>query len=145
VARVEESIEIQRPPEDVYDFMADVNNLTQCSDAVTEVRDAPDRAVEEGDTYTTVARVFGRTVETLHRVIDADPPHRLEMDGKNGSMHLRVVITFEPSGEGTRVTQIGEGEPGGALRFAGPMVERTIRQQIRNDLKNLKKLLEHLE
>jgi carbon monoxide dehydrogenase subunit G len=140
--RIEESIAIQRPPEDIYNFMADVNNLTLCSDVITEVRDAPERAVQEGDSYSTTARVMGRTVTTSHRVIAADSPRRLEMDGKNGSLNLKVVITFEAIDEGTRVTQVGEGEPGGALRFARPLVERTVRQQVRSDLKNLKRILE---
>ncbi len=140
--RIEESVEISLPPVRVYEFIADVNNLARCSDVISEVHNAPDRAVQVGDTYTTKATVMGRTVTTSHRVVTADPPNRLEMDGKNGTLNLKVVIVFEPSDSGTRVTQIGEGELGGALRFVRPVVERTVRQQVRGDLANLKRILE---
>jgi carbon monoxide dehydrogenase subunit G len=140
--RVQESIEIQRPPEDVYDFMTDVRNIVKCSGAITEVRDAPERPVVVGDSYTTVARVMGRTIETSHKVTAAQRPERLEMSGKSGSMNLRVEITFEPTDSGTLVTQVGDGEASGVLRFASSVIERTIRQQIRSDLEKLKAIME---
>jgi carbon monoxide dehydrogenase subunit G len=143
--RIEESIEIDLPPEEVYAFFSDVNNLTKCSDVITEIRGAPDRAVQVGDTYTTVAKVMGRTVETSHRVVVADSPNRLEMDGKNDTLGLKVVIILEATTRGTRVTQAGEGKLEGALRFARPVIERTVRQQVRRDLENVKRILEHEE
>jgi carbon monoxide dehydrogenase subunit G len=139
---VEASIEINRPPEDVYEFMANVNNLPRCSSAIQEVNDAPERAIEQGDTYTSVAKVMGRTITTSHRVEQADFPSRLEIEGKTGNTVISVTIRFEPTEVGTRVIQSGEGEPGGALRFAGPILERTMRRQLREDLDNLKKILE---
>jgi uncharacterized membrane protein len=142
VARIEESIEIKRPREEVYDYMAKVDNLERCSDAIAEVRDAPGRAVEPGDTYSTVAKIIGQTIETNHRVVTAIPPELLEIEGKTGRTEVRVRIVFENTNEGTRVIQTGEGKPGGALRFAGPMFERTMRSQIQSDLRNLKRILE---
>lgn len=140
--RIQESIEIQLPAEEVYNFISDVNNLTRCSDVITEVRNAPVGAVKVGDTYSTKAKVMGRTIETSHRVLTADAPNRLEMDGKNGTLNLKVEIIFESVEGGTRVTQVGEGKLSGAMRLARPMVERTVRQQVRGDLENLKSILE---
>jgi carbon monoxide dehydrogenase subunit G len=140
--RIEESIEINRPPEEVYEFVANVNNLPKCSGAVQEVRNAPDGLVSEGDTYTSVAKVMGRSVETSHRVIEARHPEVLDIDGKTGSTKIRVTITIEPTDTGSRVTQRGEGEPGGALRYLGGMIERTMKRQLHDDLSSLKKILE---
>lgn len=140
--RIEETIEIAQSPERVYEFMANVNNLPRCSSAVHEVKGAPEAAVSQGDRYTTIAKILGRTIETDHQVNEADPPNRLVIAGTTGRTRVQVTINFEPSDSGTRVTQIGEGEPGGALRFVGPVFERTMRRQIRSDLDTLKKVLE---
>jgi carbon monoxide dehydrogenase subunit G len=140
--RIEESIEINRSPEEVYEFVANVNNLPKCSDAIEEVRNAPDGSVSEGDTYTSVAKVMGRTVETSHKVLAARFPEFLDIDGQTGKTKIRVTIEIEPTPTGSRITQRGEGEPGGALRFVGGMVERTMRKQLQDDLANIKRLLE---
>jgi carbon monoxide dehydrogenase subunit G len=143
--RIQESIDIKLPSEDVYNFVANVNNLMQCSDVITEVRDAPQHAVKVGDTYSTTAEVMGRTIKTSHTVLTADPPNRLEMDGKNGTLNLKVEIVIESVEGGTRVTQVGEGKLSGAMRFARPIVERTVRKQVRSDLENMKRILEQKE
>jgi carbon monoxide dehydrogenase subunit G len=140
--RIEESIVINQSPEQVYAFVANVNNLPRCSSAIREVRNAPDRLLREGDTYTSVASMMGRTIETAHTVRRALPPQTLEIDGLTGSTRILVTITVEPLDGGTRITQRGEGEPSGALRFLSGMVERAMRRQIRDDLKNMKSFLE---
>jgi carbon monoxide dehydrogenase subunit G len=140
--RIEESIEINRSPGDVYEFVANVNNLPKCSDAIQEVRNAPDGPVTEGDTYTSIASVMGRTVETSHRVLAARFPDLLDIDGRAGKTNIRVTIEIEQTPNGSRITQRGEGEPGGALRFVGAMVERTMRRQLQRDLASIKQTME---
>lgn len=140
--KIEESIEINQPLETVYEFFANVNNLPKCSGAIAEVRGAPDRAVEVGDTYTSVARVMGTEIETAHRVLRVEPSQELEIEGTTGRTRILVHMTFEATESGTRVIQRGEGEPGGALRLAGPMLARTMKKQVRDDLNNVKKVLE---
>jgi carbon monoxide dehydrogenase subunit G len=140
--QIEESIQIDRSPEEVYAFMANVNNLPKCSGAIKKVSNAPEHPVTEGDTYTSTASIMGRTIETSHRVLQAKPVELLVIDGKTGKTTLKVTISIEPTPNGCRVTQRGEGEPGGALRFVSGMVERTMKRQLHDDLVNLKKILE---
>ena len=61
--RVEESVEINRPPQEVFDYVANPNNLPEWSSLAIEVKDAPD-PLREGDTFTTVGKFLGRRFET---------------------------------------------------------------------------------
>jgi hypothetical protein len=52
------------------------------------------------------------------------------------------LVFEETAAGGTRLTWVGEGEPGGFFRLVGPLLEVAGRRQFKTDLANLKDLLE---
>ncbi len=65
----EESVVINRPPEEVFDYVANRENLPEWSTPILEVRKQTQGPLtEEGARYTTVAKFFGRRVETPFEV-----------------------------------------------------------------------------
>lgn len=141
--RVEESVEIDRPPEEVFDYVADPQNLPEWSGLVQEVRMQTQGPLEEGARFTTVAKFLGRRFETPFEVSVHDPPRRHTDSSRGGPFPQEYIHIFEEAeGGGTRLTQVSEGEPGGFFRLAGPLLEAAGRRQFRADLQTLKDLLE---
>ncbi len=141
--RIEESVEINRPPEEVFEYVADPENLPEWTGIVLEVQKEGRGQLKEGDRFTSVAKFLGRRFETPFEVAAYQPPRLHSHKSTGGPMQQEWTRTFEETaGGGTRLTQVVEGEPGGFFRLAGPLLERAGRRQFRTDLENLKDLLE---
>jgi len=141
---VEESVVINRPPEEVFDYVANRENLPEWSGVVQEVRsETQGPLVEEGARFTTVAKFLGRRFETSFEVIVHDPPHRHTDRSTGGPFPQEYTHIFEEvEGGRTRLTEATEGEPGSFFRLAGPLLEMAGRRQFRADLETLKDLME---
>ena len=141
--RIEESVEINLPPEEVFDYVADPENLPGWSSLVLEVQKETQGELREGDRYTSVAKFLGRRFETPMEVTAHEPP-RLHVDRSTGGPFPQeyTFVLEETAAGGTRLTQAAEGEPGGFFRLVGPLLEVAGRRQFKTDLANLKDLLE---
>jgi uncharacterized protein YndB with AHSA1/START domain len=141
---VEESVEINRPPEEVFDYVANRENLPEWSSPILEVQKQTQGTLAEvGARFTTVANFLGQRFETPFEVTVHDPPHRHTDRSKGGPFSQEYTHTFEEvAGGRTRLTEVTEGEPGGFFRLAGPLLEMAGRRQFRADLETLKDLLE---
>jgi uncharacterized protein YndB with AHSA1/START domain len=141
--RVEESVEINRPVEEVFSYVANPENLPEWSGLVLEVHKETQGQPEEGDRFTTVAKFLGRRFETPFERRAYEPNRRYTDRAAGGPIPDQDwTYTFEEVSGGTRITRAAEGEPGGFFRLAGPLLERAGRRQVRADLGNLKDLLE---
>jgi uncharacterized protein YndB with AHSA1/START domain len=141
--RIEESVEINRPPQEVFDYVANPENLPEWSGIVQEVHKETQGQPREGERFTTVAKFLGRRFETPMEVT-AHEPTRLHSDRSTGGPFPQeyTFVLEETAAGGTRLTQAAEGEPGGFFRLVGPLLEVAGRRQFKTDLANLKDLLE---
>ena len=140
--RIEESVEINRPVAEVYEYVANPENLPEWSGIALETRKDTPGPLLEGSTFTTAAKFLGRRIETPFEVTSHEFPRRHSHKSTGGPMPAEWTLTFEEVGGGTRYTQVMEGEPGHFFKLAGPLLERAGRRQFRADLENLKDLLE---
>ena len=62
--RVEESIEINRPLQEVFDYVSDVGNFPEWMAHVLEVRKDTAGPPQQGDKFTVAIRSVGRRFET---------------------------------------------------------------------------------
>ncbi len=116
--RVEESVEINRSPEEVFDYVANPLNLPEWSGLAIEieVKDAPAVALREGDTFTAAGKFLGRRFETPFERISIEPNRRYTDRATGGPIPDQDwIYTLEemPAGS-TRLTRAVEGEPGGS-------------------------------
>ena len=141
---VEESVVINRPPGEVFDYVANRENLPEWSAPIQEVRkETQGPLIEEGARFTTVAKFLGRRFETPFEVIVHDRPRRHTDRSTGGPFPQEFTHIFEEvEGGGTRLTEVTDAEPGGFFRLAGPLLEIAGRRQFRADLETLKDLLE---
>ena len=108
MARVEASISIPVPPSDVFDFVADQHRRRLLlPDNFRDFRVLSDTAHGEG-TRVTFTIVTGQgTVHPIRiEIRDWNPPHGFTEQDLDNDSALRW--SFEPEGDGTRVTAVSE-------------------------------------
>jgi uncharacterized protein YndB with AHSA1/START domain len=139
--KVELTIEILRPPENVFAYMSDAEKLPRWQKSLLEAR--VDGPFAKGTQIVEKRSLFGREAETKLEVTAFDPPHRLTLQTLSGPVELEIDHRLEASADGgTTVHVTAAGRPKGALRFAGPAVEAGARQELKRDFERLKAILE---
>jgi len=138
--RFEVQIEIDRPPEDVFAALTNIDRLPEWqASAVSAAAEGP---LGERTRIRETRRLMGREFHVVHEVTAYDPPHRFDIQSVEGPLPLSVSHLLEPSGGGTNLEVVGEAKPRGMLRFAAAGVAKTVEAEFRRDFEKLKELLE---
>jgi uncharacterized protein YndB with AHSA1/START domain len=138
--RVEHTVEIDRPPAEVFEYMMDMENLPEWQSSAIEAQWEGERA--PGSHIREVRKFLGKRIESEVEVTEYEPNRRFCLRATSGPVPFSVEHTFEPTNGGTRITFVGEGEPGGFFKLAEPVVARTAERQFTGDFATLKDLLE---
>ena len=131
--KIEEQIEIARPPEQVYAVVADLERGPEWQPTLVRV---------DAERGTEVRRIAGHERESRFEVTRAEPPRLFEIVSHDGPVRAWATFELEPAGAGTRVRFSLVLELSGALRFAGPMLRGRAEREARDNLERLKKLVE---
>jgi deazaflavin-dependent oxidoreductase (nitroreductase family) len=141
--RVEETIEIDRPPEAVFSYVSDIGNYPEWMAHVLEVRKDTPGPPQQGDTFTIAIKSVGRRFETPYERTSSEANRRCTDRALGGPIpNQSWHSTFEEVAGGTRLTRAVDAEPGGVLRLLEPLQKRAAGRQLREDLQTLKHLLE---
>lgn len=132
------SIEIARPPQEVFAFATDPLHFPDWQRDVVSVR-----MLEEGE-FATTRRFGGAERTTTQRIVANDPPRNWAARGVDGPLRPHATLTIEPVGDGarSRVTFTLEFEGHGVGVALLPMVRRQADKGARAGYRNLKTLLE---
>jgi uncharacterized protein YndB with AHSA1/START domain len=142
MAKVEASIQIDRPVEEVYAYATTVDTLPQWLGAVQEVEQLTDEPLGVGTQIRAVGKMLGRRLVTLVEVTALEPGVRFAFTGVMGPFTGHNNYTFESVAGGTKVTDVAESETSGALRLFDPLMGRMMRRQFEANLAALKDRLE---
>jgi uncharacterized membrane protein len=141
--RVEESIEINRPLEEVFTYVSDVTNFPQWTAHTLDVRTDTPGPPQQSHRFTLAIKSVGRRFETPYERTSYEPNRRYTDRAVGGPIpDQRWDYTFQEVPRGTRLTRAVEAEPGGLVKLLEPFIERTVQRQLRKDLQTLKDLLE---
>jgi carbon monoxide dehydrogenase subunit G len=86
--------------------------------------------------------MFGRELDTTLEVEAYEAPRLFVLRALNSPVPFTVSHELEPSGDGTRLTVVGEGDTGFLPGFASGLMARRAEKQFRKDFERLKRLLE---
>ena len=142
MARIETTITINRPIEQVFSYVADYRNNIHWQTGVITAEFTSSAPIGVGSTYKYDATAMGRKMETTGELTIYDPPHKIAWKSTSGPFPMSGSTTFEEVGGGTRLTDILEAEPGGFFKLAAPLLLRQMENQTGNDMKKLKEILE---
>lgn len=136
-------IEIARPMEDVFAYVADPSKLASWQTNTVSVVQENDGPLGLGTRLREVHRApGGRELESLVEVSEFEPPKLFALRMLEGPLPIDGRITLEPSGESTRMSFHCSGRPSGLMRLASPLLARTIKRQFEEHCANLKRVLE---
>jgi carbon monoxide dehydrogenase subunit G len=138
--RAEVVVEIGLSPEEVFDFLTDVTNLPRWQSGVHSAQlDGEPRA---GARFEESRHMLGRELHTTLEIEEYERPRVFAIRALNSPVPFSVRHELEPSGGGTKLTVVGEGDAGMLPGFAAGIMARRAEKQFRKDFDRLKKLLE---
>ena len=81
-------------------------------------------------------------MESKLEVLVYEPNKRYMLKIISGPIPSEIIQTFDPDVNGTKLTTLIQGEPGGFFKLAAGTAQKQLESQIQGDQKRLKKVLE---
>jgi carbon monoxide dehydrogenase subunit G len=143
VINIESSTRIERPRDEVFDFLTDVNNLPAWQSGVTEARSLSEAPVRIGFQFKETAKVGPWKLRNVCIVTDLKTNERYAFQVRSsGPIDCDVTFDLQPVTGGTRLTVTGKGRLKGVWRLMQPMLAREMRKGTQAELTTLRQLLE---
>jgi uncharacterized protein YndB with AHSA1/START domain len=141
--KVEKTIVIECPVEEVWEYIADGRNDPQWCDKVISVEQITGADAGPDASYRVVHRPIRlkKSKELAVTVEEFDPPRRMRMREEDDDGVFNVTYELEPAGEGTRLTQRDQIE-WKIAKFQRPIARRMVSGDIEKQLSALKRVLE---
>jgi uncharacterized protein YndB with AHSA1/START domain len=144
--RVERRIEIEAPPEKVYDLVMDPRRLGDWVTIHAGLKQSPNGELRKGSELVQCLKLAGRRFDVHWEVVQAEKPKRVVWEGK-GPVHSRAKVVYDLDADGdgkTCFSYMNEySMPGGPFgRMAGGVLKRTAERESEHTLAQLKRLME---
>jgi uncharacterized protein YndB with AHSA1/START domain len=139
---IEKSIFINRPVQEVFEFMSNPANDAQWQSSTESAEWTSEGLPGVGSTIKQVGRFMGRDTTGTGEVTSWDPPNELSVKSLTGPIPFESKTRFDSKENGTQVTISAQAEPGGFFKIAEGLVKRQAEKQFDADLGSLKALLE---
>lgn len=139
---VESSVVINRPIEACFAYLADLANDVEWRREWIDAEQTTDDPHGVGARYRLTGALLGRRIATVYETIAYEPNRLAAWKAVSGPLPLTFSRAFEAVEGGTRVTMRYEGDLGGLLDLAGPLLVSIGRRQLEGDFPELKQLLE---
>jgi uncharacterized protein YndB with AHSA1/START domain len=138
------SIDIARPPDDVFSYVTDPSRFAEWQDDVVSVRLEGGRPPGVGSRFTTIRRIGGAERTMTQEITEISAPRSWAAHGVDGPVRPNASITVEPldDGAGSRVTFALDFEGHGIGKPLLPVVRRQALKAAPTSYRNLKQRLE---
>ena len=143
MVRLEESIVVERPIEDVFAYLTDPATLSEWQPTVVDARFESAGPVRVGSRVIETRKFLGKRIHATMVVVENEPPRRFAIEAASGPIPVRVTSTLAEVDGATRIDTVLEGDPGGLFRLGAPFVVRAAERELRKNLAALKRILEN--
>ena len=140
--RYEHSIEIERPVEEVFDFITHPENFPLWQESLLEIRREAEGPLRVGSEVTEVRSFMGRKMETTWTCTEHEPCERSSIEENEGLVPFKGTFELEALGENTLFAWTVETPGPRGIKVPGAIVGRMVRRQLAVDSERLKELLE---
>ena len=141
MAKVETNIVVNRPVGEVFQFISVNENALQWQPGLLDARITND-VQGLGRAWIDTVQFLGRRIEVPFQLTDWQRDQQIAFKSTGGPIPMQGRYSFEPSGNGTQVTFVLTGEPGGFFKLAEPVLMQILQRQWQTNLANLKDVLE---
>ncbi len=142
MTNIEGEIVIGRPPDEVFDFVADQRNEPAFNPRMVRAEKLSAGPVGKGTRFRSAVRSMGTTADMLIELTGYDRPARLASVTTMAGSRISGTITFGAIPAGTVMHWSWTVQPKGPLRLLKPLITRIGSRQERQIWANLKSHLE---
>lgn len=128
MARYVAAVESQRPPEQVFDYIADFSTNAEWDPGTVRADRVGGGPIGLGAEFRLVVSFLGRTSRLTYRIVEYDRPRIVTFRGENAAVVSLDRITVEPWNDGSRLTYDASLTPKGGTRLAGPLLAFAFRR-----------------
>ena len=140
--KVESSVVINRPVDEVFAFTNDPNNNAKWQEGVIESRVTKQTDEMVGTIVTDVRKLMGRKMESELEIVAFEPNKKTKLKIIKGPVEMEVTQIYEVVDGGTKVSVTMEGEPGGFFKLMGGALEKQFQEQNDRNFQKLKEIME---
>jgi uncharacterized protein YndB with AHSA1/START domain len=145
MAHIDGEIVINRPVEEVFDFVADERNEPRYNPRLLRVEKLSPGPVGLGSRFRAEMRMRPRPMEMTTEFTGYERPRRLASTTRMSRMDIRGTLSFDPVPGGTRMRWSWELEPHGLLKLMTPLATPIGARGERAIWTSLKRFLEAQE
>jgi len=142
--QVKHGIYVDKPPQDVFAFLADPDKVTQwqaSSYKVSKKGGGGKGKLQKGERVHDTRNVLGVDVDGEWEVVDYVQDKKLTFKMVQGNIQWQMAFTLEPHEGGTMLTAEGGGDLGN-IPLKGAAASREGQNLMATDLKTLARILE---
>jgi len=145
MAPITHSIEIARPPEEVFAYVDQLERHGEWQSTIISTKLETEGPTRVGSRATDTRKVPpGRTQDVTYEITEHDPPRRAAFKGTNGPVRPVGWVTVEPAGEGrSKLTLELDLQGHGLLGLlVAPLARSQARKEVPQSHQRLKERLE---
>jgi uncharacterized protein YndB with AHSA1/START domain len=142
VASFAHSVEIPRPPVDVFPWLLEEDKVPQWTGHLTRYERIDGGELGSGSRVRQVLEVSGRTIDVELEVTAYQPPSGAQTQFSTNGIDVVSSYALEAAGAGTRLTQTVEAKPSGlTARMLVPVLQPRLEEKLTQDLERLRETL----
>lgn len=125
MAKIESSVVIARPLEEVFGFFLDLDkNAPKTDPTVESVVKTPEGRTEAGTTFHFRQRALGKIRATTTTFLSIEPNRQIAIEARLGPLRPKGTITFDRTSGGATVTVRLDPNPVAPLKLLSPVFAR---------------------
>jgi carbon monoxide dehydrogenase subunit G len=140
--RIERDVAVGRPPEVVFDYLADVQRFPQWQPAIEKAEQVTPGPLAAGSRVRLVVRGPTGPTEVLGEISALDRPTLIAVRSLGGPADVQARCGIAPDGGGSRISLTATIELNGMLRFVEGAARGMIERQLPSALAELARQIE---
>ena len=142
MVKFETSVRIDRPVDQVFDYVSDPINLSQWNSAVQSVRQTSPGSDGVGATYTMERELTGGRAENELETVEMNRPTLFVIRTTSGQTPFLYRYVLEDKGAATVLELAAEVDLEGIAGALGPLASRAVKRGVDSTFADLKRILE---
>jgi hypothetical protein len=142
MVRIEGEIAIDRPVDEVFDFVADERNEPRYNPRILRVEKLTPGPIGQGTRFRAETTTMGRTAGIAIQYTAYQRPRRLGSSIQMSAADIQGTLSFDPTAGGTRMGWTWDVRLRGWYRLLTPIIARSGRRQEQATWAGLKQFLE---
>ena len=136
------SIVINRPIEEVFAILADLEKDIKWRSEWVETKNMSEGSIGVGATFRLTGEFLGRRMPITYEVVEHEPNQSAAWKTMSGPVPMKFQRTFERVDGSTRFTIKYEAEVSGLFKLAWPLFAGRVKRMHEGDLRKVKELME---